>query len=394
MKQKLFGLLLLLALFGRQEVSAQYQRNLDKDQMYEVISDVETDYGYYIKLDGEVVSGIRILKDLPTQQDELRIPTQAEHPAQTLYPGEIREWGLERGDRFISAEIRLAGETELRKVFLEEVIKEPYTLLRYRTEKEVEKETYDFLYTDGEVIPISENYEELRVQMRREAPANCPKIAELDKTPFRLSRMSIRNMQKMYARCNTKPVHRPVRAGVKAALTFDRFHLDNTNAIGFSTIKASFSPSLFVDIPIDGYFSIIPEIGYKDIDFEIADDAGLEYHKLGIESFPRKSLVVPVTARYTANGWRSDFVPFVEAGPSFEFRVSEQQSVIGGDAEKKLFDQCSWMYGFTAGGGFEWHIRRRNALQIGLRYTWMCGHNSLNMKQRYKTLALTVGITL
>lgn len=390
MKQKLFGLLLLSVLIGWEEVSAQ--KPLLQDKSTEFIADTEDDYGYYITLDGRVVSGILIGK-IELNPNRLLVPEQIGHPYKIFHPGEIREYGLERGDRFISAEIRLAGQTELQKVFLEEIIKEPYTLLRYRNHNET-NEVHDFLYVDGEVIPISENYEELRVQMRREAPANCPKIAELDKTPFRLSRMSIRNMQKMYARCNTKPAHRPVRAGVKAALTFDRFHLDNTNAIGFSTVKASFSPSLFVDIPIDGYFSIIPEIGYKDIDFEIADDAGLEYHKLGIESFPRKSLVVPVTARYTANGWRSDFVPFVEAGPSFEFRVSEQQSVIGGDAEKKLFDQCSWMYGFTAGGGFEWHIRRRNALQIGLRYTWMCGHNSLNMKQRYKTLALTVGITL
>lgn len=357
----------------------------------ELILDTEDGYGYYITLEGKVVSGLKFYK---LQQDKLEIPAQNSHPGKAFLPGEIREYGLERGLRFCSAEIQIGGVTK--KVFLEVIVETPAYTVMYHPEG---KKKHFFVYQDGITRSISEDGVELRSLMRQQV-AGCKHLEQLDKVPMKMTPWGIRDMQDAYTNCNPKPMHRPVRFGVSVSMSLDRVTRDT----GADRTKSQFGymASLFVDIPLDPRISLIPEFGFKRAKLAYDDtEYSLTYHKIGVENYERTSLFIPLMFRYTANNLRGKIVPYVEAGPMMEFRLSKNNlpSNIdpGDDIELenalKLLRQSKNMFGVTVGAGMEWRITRRNALLVSLRYNWARGKDAFDRPESYKIFALNVGVT-
>lgn len=322
------------------------------------------------------------MKSTPNDRAEyIVIPDQENQENTILYPDDILSYGFEDNrSKYFSAKVIIDGEAC--SVFLEELIRDEDLTVYVLNSKKGE---YYFMQNGSQQPRLVTDKEELRSCFQQKA-TGCSKINSINSRPMKLKRSSITKMYEAYTNCNVNVFSR-FRFGITAGIYLASFKIGHNRDFDYDN-SVSFSPGLYVEIPLDLRFSFRPELVYKSIHAKGKPDQ-IKYKNTEMD-YKRQSFMFPLLIRYRISQSTNAWIPYIELGPTFDIKLSGSNY----NKQSKVKNEVSsWQYGGALGFGIERKLTDFISLYGGLRYNASAGISTGDEKEFFNlySFSLTIG---
>lgn len=300
-----------------------------------------------------------------------------EDKEEIIYPSQIIGYKLENGVTFVSKEINYKGE--LKKVFLEEVVKDDEFVIYAYVDNDREPEALFMEEQNGKPVQIDAEAEPFKSYLLKDISSKNNLNPEA-LSSIKANRYSIKNAYVAYSKDNTEYILRKAKFGIIAGYSL----LDMKKNDVFHERSSKYSIGLFADIPfIAKQFSAHPELlfqckNFSDNEFISPDSKSSlrEYH-----------IAAPLKLRYTFLNTHKAIKPYVECGGLVGFFLKHNykdklQKLFLSESLKQYYikqgipipsldeDGIAPVYfGAILGGGIETTILK-HTVYFGLNYTY------------------------
>lgn len=347
--------------------------------------------GYYI-MNSVMYTGVYLLKDNERERAKrVIIPQQAGREAKTFYPGDIQGYGFQNElIKYISAKITI-NEVEIR-VFLEEILNIKDSLIFYIYRTEDDEDIFFVLGENGNKLRRLDSNSPEEVWNIFLNQNDCGNIQGLEDFPKKLTRKRFNVFYSAYKNCNPN-LFPKFQFGLVTNLGIGRSVFYSGDDPYTTKFDLAFSVGGYFQLPFDEGMSLRTELLYSYLNNNIGENKNSQYI--------RQSIQVPLLARYTFNykPWKT--IPYMEAGPCFDYAFSGGKYIDGTllePFEGMLLDDVSiikFQYGVSAGVGIEHKISHKRSLHLGLRYNWLFGsRQNREYEEKVQFLGINAAISL
>lgn len=353
----------------------------------------------YIKTDSSLMTNVRVIVRTPSFNSRY-IDVISKNDTITYTPDDILEYGSRYGNIYVSREINISGE--IKKVFLQQLVKGSATLFYYR------EKGFGTYFIEKKSV-ASTKFVEVTDKDRKKILASILDDCEWIEGPMKIVKYTKRSLTKFvthYNECRERPFSF-IKFGVSVGYGLTDMRVNSkfglalrSTPISFATEEIRATPLLADGAPMFGAFTEIP---LSLIDFSLT--TGVYFSKNEYEfltdpsrvgrvdkiSIKISSFDIPIMLRYTFP--KRKIRPFTNFGPVFSFHTTNSNGVFNLENENTVnFSFVRKRYfGLTVGAGVVRNIDHRKTMSLELRTSTFFGDDrSLGKNQANLILGFTL----
>jgi len=359
---------------------------------HEIIADSEK--GYYV-INSIMYDGIWILKDNKAERTKrVIIPKQKNHEAKTFYPEDIEEYGFPNGIKYVSSTISFNGIEK--KVFIEELVNIDDYIIFYVYSTENKEDIFFILEGEENKLRMINSNSPQEVWNIFLSQNNCAEIQGIENFPKKLTRKRIDVFYRAYRDCNPN-LFPKFQYGPVLNLGIGKPLLQETPKYSYPYVFA-FSAGGYFQLPFDECTALRTELVYSLLSNNSGSVDRMQKLEKGNAKYLRHSIAMPILFRYTFNFSTLKNVPYMEAGPCFDYcfnggKIKDGKLV---KPEKGIIlneSLINFQYGVSIGAGVEHKISHKKSFHLGVRYNWITASRQ-EYVEKIKFLGVNVAISL